>query len=635
MIQLKNLALFRGSLPLITDTSAQLHQGWKIALIGENGCGKSSLFALLRGIHHQDAGDLSMPSGWRIAHMSQEVEALERPAIDYVIDGFEEYRNLEREIEQAESIEDHARLSQLHGRFDAIDGYAIPNRAEQLLSGLGFLPEQFQNSVSQFSGGWRIRLNLARTLLLPSDLLLLDEPTNHLDLETCVWLEKWLNAYEGTLVFVSHDRDFIDNVSDHILSFESKNLVLYRGNYLTYETTKAQRLAQQQAAFEKQQVRITEINQFVTRFKAKATKAKQAQSRLKELERMAKISPAHIDSPFTFRFQENLKVSDPLISLQKASLGYKDQPILQDIECRLSPGDRIGLLGVNGAGKSTLIKSLFGDLTSVSGHIHRGQNLSVGYFAQHQLEALDMEASPLLTMKREAPDEHEQSLKNFLGSFGFQGDQVDAPIKRFSGGEKARLCLAMIAWHKPNLLLLDEPTNHLDLEIRHSLTLALQAYQGALVVVSHDRHLLRNTVDQFWLIHDGQVTEFDGDLDAYRTWTKESATGVEKPQAVVDRKEQKRIQAQNRQKLSPIKKAIQKLEKAVDIGQQELEAIEARLADSKIYETDFKDELQQCLTLQVKLKQSLESDEEQWMELLDELEQLESGLLSEKGSYIN
>jgi len=627
MIQLKDLALFRGSLPLITNTSVQLHQGWKIALIGENGCGKSSLFALLRGVHHQDGGDLSMPSGWRIAHMSQEVEALDRAALDYVIDGFEEYRNLEREIQQAESSNNHTLLSLLHSRFDAIDGYAIPNRAEQLLSGLGFLPEQFQQSVSQFSGGWRIRLNLARTLLLPSDLMLLDEPTNHLDLETCVWLEKWLNAYEGTLVFVSHDRDFIDNVSDHILSFESKNLMLYRGNYLTYETTKSQRLSQQQAAFEKQQVRITEINQFVTRFKAKATKAKQAQSRLKELERMAKISPAHIDSPFTFRFQENLKVSDPLISLHKASLGYKEQPILQDIECRLSPGDRIGLLGVNGAGKSTFIKSLFGDLSPVAGHIHRGQNLNIGYFAQHQLEALDVDASPLLTMKREAPGEHEQNLKNFLGSFGFQGDQVDAPIKRFSGGEKARLCLAIIAWHKPNLLLLDEPTNHLDLEIRHSLTLALQAYQGALVVVSHDRHLLRNTVDQFWLIDDGQVSEFDGDLEAYRTWTRESSGGIERPPAVVDRKEQKRIQAHNRQKLSPIKKQIQKLEAAVDQAHLELKSIEARLADSQIYEAEFKAELQQCLEQQAKLKQVLERDEAQWMELLDELEQLEAQLL--------
>lgn len=629
MIQFKNLSLYRGSLPLLEDSNIQIHTGWKVALIGENGCGKSSLFALLTGEHHLDEGSFDMPQNWRIAHMRQEVEEIERLAIDYVMDGFTEYRELEKQIEIAEASHDHKKLSKLHDKFDNINGYSIPNTAEQLMSGLGFQVEQFKLPVSDFSGGWRIRLNLARTLMVPSDLLLLDEPTNHLDLETCVWLERWLAAYDGTLLFVSHDRDFIDNVSDHIVSFESKDLVLYRGNYETYEINKAQRLSQQQSAFEKQQVRISEINQFVTRFKAQATKAKQAQSRIKELERMALIAPAHVDNPFTFRFRENQKISDPLIKLDNVSLGYKDHSILSNINCRLSPGDRIGLLGANGAGKSTLIKALSGQIQSSQGLIHQGQNLVVGYFAQHQLEALDLSASPLLTMKRIAPDEHEQNLKNFLGGFGFQGEQVDAVIERFSGGEKARLCLAIIAWHKPNLLLLDEPTNHLDLEIRHSLTMALQAYSGALVVVSHDRHLLRNTVDEFWLVDDGKVVPFSGDLEGYRVYMKDAGAAIEKAEKaekIVDRKEQKRLEAQARRQLSPIKKKIQKLEQVIELSQQTLTEIESQLADVELYSKENKSKLQKCLEQQAEIKTKMNSDEEAWMLLHEELELLEASI---------
>ena len=629
MIQFKTLSLYRGSLSLLQNVNLQLHAGWKIAMIGENGCGKSSLFAMLTGEHHPDTGSCDMPTSWQIAHMRQEVDDINRTALQFVIDGFTRYRTLESGIAEAEQRHDHTVLARLHAEFDAISGYSIPNQAEQLLSGLGFHTQDFEKPVSHFSGGWRIRLNLARTLMVPSDLLLLDEPTNHLDLEACLWLERWLAAYTGTLILVSHDRDFIDNVADNIVSFESKDLILYRGNYSNYEQAKAQRLAQQQAVFEKQQERVKEIQQFVARFRAQATKAKQAQSRLKELERMELIAPAHIDSPFTFRFREADKISDPLISLHDADLGYGDSAILHQLSARLSPGDRIGLLGSNGSGKSTLVKALAGLSNPLNGHIHRGQNLVVGYFAQHQLESLDLTASPLLTLRREAPDAHEQVLRNFLGSFGFQGEQADAPIQRFSGGEKARLCLAVIAWHQPNLLLLDEPTNHLDLEIRLSLTVALQAYQGALVVVSHDRHLLRNTVDGFWLVHDGSVTPFDGSLDDYRTLMKTDTSkspNTDTGSKSVDRKEQKRQEAQLRQKLSPLKKGIQKLETAIEKAQSTLADIETQLGESSIYETENKAQLKTALADQATLTAQLMTLEDEWMTALEALETLEVSL---------
>lgn len=629
MIQCKSLSLYRGSLALLNNVNLQLHTGWKIAMIGENGCGKSSLFAMLTGEHHADGGSCDMPSTWVIAHMRQEVEDIDQTALHFVLDGFTKYRSLERAIKDADERHDHAALARLHAEFDAIDGYTVANQAEQLLSGLGFHTDQFATPVSAFSGGWRIRLNLARTLMTPSDLLLLDEPTNHLDLEACLWLERWLAVYEGTLILVSHDRDFIDNVSDHIVSFENKDLILYRGNYSHYEQAKAQRLAQQQAAFEKQQERVKEIQQFVDRFRAKATKAKQAQSRLKEMERMELIAPAHIDSAFTFRFRETNKISDPLISLHDADLGYGDTSILNNLNLRLSPGDRIGLLGSNGSGKSTLVKALAGLSDPVKGHIHRGQNLVIGYFAQHQLESLDVNASPFLTLRRVAPDAQEQVLRNFLGSFGFQGEQTEAPIERFSGGEKARLCLALIAWHKPNLLLLDEPTNHLDLEIRLSLTLALQSYQGALVVVSHDRHLLRNTVDGFWLVHDGDVSPFDGNLDDYRTFMKTDSTKAvvaDDTEKTGDRKAKKRQDAQTRQQLSPLKKTIQSLEAKIEKAHQGLSDIETNLSDSRIYEAGEKDLLKSKLADQAQLKRDLDGLEDQWMTALETLETLEASL---------
>ena len=630
MIQLSQMAMFRGGLPLLENVSLQIHDGWKVAIIGANGCGKSSFFSMLTGHLTPDHGECQLPGNWRIAHMTQEIHELERPALDYVLDGDQEYRRIAEALAKAEAEGDGNKVAKWVHEFEGINGFTAENRAEQLLAGLGFESHTHRQPVKSFSGGWRIRLNLARTLMTPSDLMLLDEPTNHLDLDACLWLEKWLNQYSGTLLLISHDRDFIDNVAQQVVSFEHNDLVLYQGNYSKFEQAKAQRLAQQQAAFEKQQRRIGEIQSFVDRFRAKATKAKQAQSRLKELQRMEMIAPAHVDSQFHFAFRENEKVSDPLISLHESDLGYGNTALLNQLNNRIGPGDRIGLLGVNGAGKSTLIKCLAGEIKPMAGHVHQGQNLKVGYFAQHQLEALDPKASPLLHLSRIAPDAREQELRNFLGGFGFQGDLADADISRFSGGEKARLSLALIAWQQPNLLLLDEPTNHLDLEIRHALTMALQNYQGAVVVVSHDRHLLRNTVDQFWLVEAGQVSEFPGDLMDYQTrspaTTAQNLETSEAEPPVVDRKAQKRLEAEIRQQLSPLKKAATKLEAQLDKAQVELAELETTLTDTRLYEDEQKKRLQEVLERQRQVQAEQGSLEEQWMEAMDQLEQLEAQL---------
>ena len=513
MMTLVGLTLQRGDLRLLENASVSLHSGWKVGLTGANGAGKSSLFKLLLGELTPDAGELQMSGYDRIAYMAQETPSLKLAALDYVLEGHQELKQVELDLVAAEAAGDNDRLAELYGQYDLLQGYSKKAEAEQLLAGLGFPQAVFTNPVDSFSGGWRIRLNLARTLFMPSDLMLLDEPTNHLDLDATLWLEGWLRSYQGTLVLISHDRDFLDNVVDHLLHVEHKQLHLYKGGYSAFERQRSERLAQQQSMYEKQQREIAHMEDFVRRFKAKATKAKQAQSRIKSLERMEKIAAAHVDSPFHFVFPEASQFSDPLLVMRKADLGYPAKPVLSQVGFTLHPGQRIGLLGPNGAGKSTLIKTLVGDLAPITGQRTQGEHLYIGYFAQHQLEALDVEASPLLHLQRLSPEAREQELRNFLGGFGFQGDEVLAVVGRFSGGEKARLALAMIAWKKPNLLLLDEPTNHLDLEMRHALTLALQGFEGAVIVVSHDRHLLNNTVDEYWLVADGKVEDFDGDLE--------------------------------------------------------------------------------------------------------------------------
>jgi ATP-binding cassette subfamily F protein 3 len=610
-----------------------------VAIVGANGAGKSSLFQLVLGELHADAGDIDLPGQCRIAHMRQEVSHTERIALDYVIDGHQALRAIEQDLLKAEAKDDHGRIAELHGKLDALDGYSVGIVAEKLLHGLGFTQADLQKPVSDFSGGWRIRLNLAQALICPSDLLLLDEPTNHLDLDATLWLEQWLRQYRGTLLFISHDRDFIDNVATQVMHVEHKKLYIYTGIYSDFERQRAERLAQQQANYEKQQQRIGEIEDFVRRFRAKATKAKQAQSRLKELERMETISAAHVDSPFHFQFPESKATASALLNISHASMGYEKKAILSQINLSILPGTRLGLLGPNGAGKSTLIKSLVGDLELISGDRIEGEHLAIGYFAQHQLEALDASASPALHIQRITPSASDQEVRNFLGGFGFSGDAALGSIQHFSGGEKARLALAIVAWQKPNLLLLDEPTNHLDLEMRHALTVALQGFNGAVIVVSHDRHLLKNTVDQYLLVAKGEVIPFEGDLSDYEKWLqvhlKEEAKQEVRESEVqqtastasvkVDRKEQKRLDAELRKKTAPLRKQIHTLEQQIELCHTELSKIEVALSDSSIYEDDAKQRLNAALSQQKEQQQRLEESELAWLELSEELETIQNG----------
>lgn len=631
MITLKHISLLRGGKVLLEQADLTIFKQQKIGIIGQNGCGKSSLFKLLLGQLPLDNGELEIPKNLRIAHMAQEVASTESNALDYVLDGHQQLRQLEQCLKQALADDDHQQQAECYGEMETIHAYQLPSQAEQLLHGLGFEQSQLQNPVKSFSGGWRIRLNLAQALMSDADLLLLDEPTNHLDLDATIWLENYLKRYSGSLLLISHDRDFLDQVVSHIAHFERQKIISYTGNYSQFERQKAERLAQQQQAHEQQQAQIAHIESFIRRFKAKASKAKQAQSRVKELERMQRIAPAHIDSPFSFSFPAAEKFSSPLLSLKQANLGYKN-PVLKNVNLSLLPGSRIALLGPNGAGKSTLIKSIVADLPMLNGERTCGEHLQIGYFAQHQLEALDADASPFLHIQRLSPQASEQSIRNYLGSFDFRGDKAFEAISNFSGGEKARVALAIITWQKPNVLLMDEPTNHLDLEMRQALTLALQDYQGALLLVSHDRHLLKNTVDEFYLIADGQVSEFDGDLLAYEQWLEAykkqspSAEPTAKPTERLDKKQQRQIAADKRKQLSPLKKQLQKLERQQEKFQQAIQTLEQELAAPELYEDGQKQQLQTLLLQQKQLNQELTNIETEWLELAEQLEELEQSI---------
>jgi len=634
MIRLQNLTLQRGPQRLLEDAELTLHAGQKAGLIGANGAGKSSLFALLRGELHPDSGDCFLPADWRIAHMRQEVDTLDRLAVDYVLDGDLRLRQVQRDLAAAEAAHDGAAQARLHSELDSADGYTADARARKLLAGLGFTNEQMDRPVGDFSGGWRMRLNLAQALMCPSDLLLLDEPTNHLDLDAIIWLEEWLKSYPGTLMLISHDRDFLDAVVDHVAHVDQRKITLYRGGYSAFERARAERLAQQQQAYEKQQAQRAHMESYIARFKAQATKARQAQSRIKALERMEELTAAHVDSPFDFVFRESQKISSPLIDLSDARLGYGDKTVLEKVKLQLTPGARIGLLGPNGAGKSTLIKNLAGELSPLAGRLTRGENTVVGYFAQHQLDSLDAKASPLLHLQRLAPTEREQTLRDFLGGFDFRGARIDEPVLNFSGGEKARLALALIAWDRPNLLLLDEPTNHLDLEMRLALTMALQEFSGAVLVVSHDRHLLKSTTDNFYLVADGKVEEFDGDLEDYTRWLVEyrqrnapvSTTAVNPDKT--DKKAQRQAAAALRQQLAPHKREADKLEAELGKLHEKLAKIDVSLGDSDIYEPMRKNELRDLLAEQAKLKVREAELEEAWMEALELLESMQAELES-------
>ncbi|MDG6869083.1 ABC transporter ATP-binding protein [Glaesserella parasuis] len=637
MIFFTDLTLKRGQTILLEQANATIHTGQKVGLIGKNGCGKSSLFALLKNELQAEGGDASYPKNWSIAWVNQETPALDISALDYVIQGDREYTQLTSQLEQANLENNGNLIATLHAQLDTIDAWTIQSRASTLLNGLGFSTEQLQLPVKSFSGGWRMRLNLAQALICRSDLLLLDEPTNHLDLDAVIWLERWLSNYRGTLLLISHDRDFLDPIIDRVLHIEQQKLFDYTGNYSSFEIQRATKLAQQNAAYQQQQQKIAHLQKFIDRFKAKATKAKQAQSRVKALEKMELIAPAYADSPFSFEFREPLSLPNPLLMMEKVSAGYGERTVLQSVKLNLVPGSRIGLLGRNGAGKSTLIKLLAGEIQAQSGHTQLAKGVQLGYFAQHQLDTLRADESALWHLARLAPEKTEQELRNYLGGFAFHGDKVKQTVSSFSGGEKARLVLALIVWQRPNLLLLDEPTNHLDLDMRQALTEALTQYEGSLVIVSHDRHLLRSTVNEFYLVHDGKVEEFNGDLEDYQKWLNElnaqlecakkadNSTACNNENSAVNRKEQKRQEAELRQQAAPLRKKLTQLEKELEKLTASLTTLEETLASPEIYDVENKAKLTDTLAKQVATKKQLEEVEMEWLEVQEQLEVLMNG----------
>jgi ATP-binding cassette, subfamily F, member 3 len=635
LIQFRNLTLTRGVKVLLEAASFQLHPGHKVGLIGANGAGKSSLFALLRGELQPEKGDLEIPPNWVIAHVAQETPALNQPALEFVLDGDEELREVETALVAAEANHQGEKIAELHHRLSDIDGYSAKARASALVDGLGFTQADLARSVSDFSGGWRVRLNLARALMCRSDLLLLDEPTNHLDLDAVIWLEGWLRDYRGTLLLISHDRDFLDNVIDNVLHIEQQRITLYRGGYSDFERQRAEKLALQQAMYEKQQRKVAHLHSYIDRFRVQATKARQAQSRIKALERMEMISAAHVDSQFNFEFRTPLSAPDPLLVLDEMDAGYSDKCILNNVLLTIRPGERIGLLGKNGAGKSTLIKLLAGEIKPLSGKRVEGKNLQIGYFAQHQLEQLRSNESPLQHMLRLDPSTREQEHLNYLGGFDFKGDMARSPCEKFSGGEKSRLALALLIWTRPNLLLLDEPTNHLDLEMRHALTLALQDYEGGVILVSHDRALLRATCDKFVLVANGKAEAFDGDLDDYKNWlnleksTQKTAqndalqTNIHAPSRVSSLNVYTQNKAERQARIvarRPLLKETEQLENSLEKLNLEKANLDMRASEQSLYDVENKQELQNLLKRQAELVDLIDQAEMRWLELHEQLE---------------
>lgn len=620
MLSFNQVSLRRGAQLLFSGATFTLHKDSKVGLIGANGAGKSSLFKMIIGELEADAGSVDYPDDLTIAYLSQEIPASSESARDYVLGGDAEWCEIQNKLKAAEETNTFDAVAGLHERLDSIDGYTTIPRAEQLMAGLGFQTDEFEKPLKAFSGGWRIRLNLARTLMTRSELLLLDEPTNHLDLDTIVWLVAFLKHYQGAMLLISHDREFLDETVGHIAYLNQNTIELYTGNYSQFEIVKAARLAEQQSSFIKQQREISHMQDFVRRFRAKASKAKQAQSRIKALSRMELIAPAHVDSPFAFRIPQADKTSDPLLVLDQASLGYHS-PVLSNVNFNLHPGDRIGLLGHNGAGKTTLVKTLTGELPLLSGDRHEGANLAVGYFSQHQVDDLSMSDSAYQHMLRLDQKISEQVARNFLGGFDFRGDKVFEPVKLFSGGEKARLALALVAWQKPNLLLMDEPTNHLDMDMRQALTVALQDFDGAILLISHDRHLLANSVDDFYLVHDGMVTEFDGDLDDYRRFLLGSAGDTSKtPNVEVKAKSKGAKQKVDQKVQRQLKTQLRTLEARLARLSGKLEEVDASLADVTTYETEQADNLQDLIRTQHSLKQEIAAAEEEWLVLSEQIE---------------
>lgn len=673
MIQFNQVTVRRDGRILFQDASFQLHPKQKIGLTGNNGTGKSTLFAVLLGELSVDVGDVTIPSNWQKGHMAQEVDSVDMSAIDYVLEGDKEWFELNKQITDSTTISD-TKIAELHQRFDDIDGYRTPTKAAQIMAGLGFATAQHNHLVGEFSGGWRMRLNLARTLMCRADVLLLDEPTNHLDLDAILWLEDWIASFDGMVLLISHDQSFLDACVSHILHIEQQKVTLYSGNYSQFVRIRSERLAQQQQAFEKQQATKAHLEDYIRRFRAKATKAKQAQSRIKQLERMTQLSAVVADNPFSFKFYPPSHMASPLIVMTKANIGYDSspqaKPLLSKVTLQVTPDTRLGLLGMNGAGKSTVIKAMVGQLPLLSGNYKASDTLKIGYFNQHQMDSLDNNATPLTMLRRLAGKTSDADLRAFLGSFDFRGERIDTPSKLFSGGERARLTLALIVWQRPNVLVLDEPTNHLDLQMRQALTLALQGFAGAVVLVSHDRELIANVCDELYLVHDGKVDEFTGDITDYGKWLKDSrkaeqqalnkamqaeaadqhtnnvsheTSPLKQPyqtpatsnqtlnqtlsptlSPTLSKEALRKLKAEQRKATAPIRKRIEQAEKQLETISDQLANLEDKLADTSLYEDQRKEELLKLLDEQTSLQQAEAEQEDRLMQAMEELETVEA-----------
>ena len=639
MIRFKQLSLFQGSLPLLTEVNQTLYPDQKLGVVGKNGCGKSSLFSMLRNELSAEQGILEFPPKWRISSARQETPASPLTAIEYVLSGHTEYAAIQKALKVAESNEDGIEIANQHAKLDAINGWSLPAQVAKMLTGLSFSEEQMNASVSELSGGWRMRLNLAQALIQPAELLLLDEPTNHLDLEAVLWLEGFLNSYEGMLLTISHDRDFLDSFCSHILHFENQGLTCYTGNYSQFEKQKHEKQVLQQAEFEKQQKEIAHLESFINRFKAKASKATQAQSRVKALDKMDKVTAVQIRQKFGFEFKPINKNITELVGLESVQAGYGDNIVLGDVTMRILAGQRIGLLGRNGEGKSTLIKVICGELEKQAGELNHNKHFKAGYFAQHQVEQLNLEQSPIWHIQSLGDGISEQEARNFLGGFAFNGDKSLEKVAGFSGGEKARLVLAMITWQEPNLMLLDEPTNHFDIEMREALALALQNYHGAVILVAHDKNLLESVVDEFWLVNDGKAKPFKGDLNDYQKWLNENRWGANKEsnanraeqssdkppaQSSQSRKEQKRLEAEVRKQKAPLSNRLKKIDQLMQELQSEKASLEEKLADGEIYQEENKTQLAESMQRSAEVTTQLNELEEEWFEITEQLEAFDS-----------
>ena len=618
MLSFNNLELVLGGKTLFDDVSLTIHHHQKVGLVGANGTGKTSLFKIIKKEIEVDQSTVSFPSDLRISYLAQEVKGTDEVALDYVLSGDSNLIDIQKKIEKAEIDENYEILGELYEVYSSLDGYSAKSKAEQLMVGLGFKSDDFDKPLKDFSGGWRVRLNLAKTLMQPSDLMLLDEPTNHLDLDAILWLSNWIKSFKGAMILISHDRDFLDDCVSYVAHLYQQSIELYSGNYSQFEILRAAKMAEIQSNFIKQQKEVAHMQSFINRFKAKATKARQAQSRVKALEKMELIAPAHIDSPFNFTISETDKISNPLVTLNRAGLGYSE-PILSNVGFTICPGDRIGLLGPNGAGKSTLIKSIVGTLPILDGDRETGTNIKVGYFSQHQVDDLDLSISAFVHIQRLDETKTEKQIRTYLGGFAFKGDKVKDPIRLFSGGEKARLAFAIISYQKPNILLMDEPTNHLDMEMRHALTVAIQTFKGAILLISHDRHLLNSSVDTFYLIDNGALEIFDGDLDDYKNYILDIKSSDNKQS-----KKKKSIKdgpkEDNSEKIKTLNSSISKLDKRLFRLNTKLTEANNKLADPELYSDDSSEDLQDLIRNQLELTNEIEAAEKEWMDKAAELD---------------